>query len=215
MRLLIFSGNFGFNVFNYKIMGPLIPLGIIPEQWNSVVAVFIGMAFGFIMEGSGFSSSRKIVGLFYGYDFTVLRVFFTATITTAIGILYFGYLGWMDLSMIYIHPTYVTAAIVGGLIMGLGFVTGGFCPGTSVCAAAIGKIDGIVFTFGLMLGIFIFSESYSWLEGIYNGNYLGSIKITESLGMSDNLFVLIFTIIALVAFYATSLIRRRVKEVNY
>ncbi|MEZ5195965.1 MAG: YeeE/YedE thiosulfate transporter family protein [Bacteroidales bacterium] len=196
-------------------MGPLIPLGVIPEQWNSVIAVLIGMAFGFIMEGSGFSSSRKIVGLFYGYDFTVLRVFFTAVVTTAIGILYFDYLGWMDFSMLYIHPTYVTAAIVGGLIMGLGFITGGFCPGTSVCAAAIGKIDGIVFTLGLMVGIFIFSEAYSWLEGIYNGNYLGSVKVTETLGISDSLFVVLFAIVALVAFYVTSLIRRRVKEVNY
>lgn len=196
-------------------MGPLIPLGVIPEQWNSVIALLIGMAFGFIMEGSGFSSSRKIVGLFYGYDFTVLRVFFTATITTAVGILYFDYLGWLDLSMLYIHPTYLTAAIVGGLIMGLGFVTGGFCPGTSVCAAAIGKIDGIVFTIGLMIGIFIFSEAFSWFEGIYNGNFLGSIKITETLGISDNLFVVLFALVALVAFYATSLIRRRVKEVNY
>jgi uncharacterized protein len=196
-------------------MGPLIPLGIIPEQWNSVIALLIGMAFGFIMEGSGFSSSRKIVGLFYGYDFTVLRVFFTATITTAIGVLYFDYLGWMDLSMLYIHPTYVTAAIVGGLIMGLGFVTGGFCPGTSVCAAAIGKIDGIVFTIGLMVGIFIFSEAFSWFEGIYNGNFLGSVKVTETLGISDSLFVVLFAVVALAAFYVTSLIRRRVKEVNY
>jgi hypothetical protein len=196
-------------------MGPLIPLGIIPEQWNSVIAVMIGLAFGFIMEGSGFSSSRKIVGLFYGYDFTVLRVFFTATITTAVGVLYLDYLGWMDVSMLYIHPTYVTAAIVGGLIMGLGFVTGGFCPGTSICGAAIGKIDGIVFTIGLMLGIFIFSESFSWLENIYNGNYLGSVKVTETLGISDGLFVFLFALVALAAFYITALIRRRVKEVNY
>ncbi len=173
------------------------------------------MAFGFIMEGSGFSSSRKIVGLFYGYDFTVLRVFFTAAVTTAIGVLYFDYLGWMDFSMLYIHPTYITAAIVGGLIMGLGFITGGFCPGTSVCAAAIGKIDGIVFTIGLMIGIFIFSEAFSWFEGIYNGNYLGSVKVSETLGISDSLFVFLFAVVALAAFYITSLIRRRVKEVNY
>lgn len=196
-------------------MGPLIPLGLIAEQWNSVIALLIGMAFGYIMEGSGFSSSRKIVGLFYGYDFTVLRVFFTATITTAVGILYFDYLGWIDKSMLYIHPTYVTAAIVGGLIMGLGFVTGGFCPGTSLCAAAIGKIDGIVFTIGLMIGIFIFSEAFSWFEGIYNGNFLGSVKVTETLSISDNLFVVLFALVALVAFYVTSLIRRRIKEVIY
>lgn len=196
-------------------MGPLIPLDIISGQWNNVIAVLIGMAFGVVMEGSGFSSSRKIVGLFYGYDFTVLRVFMTATIVAAIGLLYFEYMGWVDMSLIYIHPTYLTAAIVGGLFMGAGFIMGGFCPGTSLIGVAIGRIDGIVFTIGLMVGIFIFSEMYSVFEGIYNGSYLGHVKINDYLGISSGLFVLLFTIISIVAFYVSTLVRRRVKEVNY
>lgn len=196
-------------------MGPLIPMEIIPETWNNVFAVLLGLAFGIVMEGSGFSSSRKIVGLFYGYDFTVLRVFFTATITAAIGILYFAHMGWIDMSMVYIHPTYVTAAIVGGLIMGLGFVTGGYCPGTSLVAMGIGKIDAIVYTVGMLVGIFIFSEGFSVFEGIYNGNYLGNITITEILGISPQLFVFFFTVAAVLIFYVTTLIRRRVKEVIY
>jgi len=196
-------------------MGPLIPLDIIPDQWNNVIAILIGMAFGIVMEGSGFSSTRKIVGLFYGYDFTVIRVFLTATITAAIGILYFDYFGWIDMSLVYIHPTYITAAIVGGLFMGLGFITGGYCPGTSLCGVAIGKIDGIVYTIGLFVGIFLFSEAYSMIEGIYGMGSLGNIKINDTLGMTSGLFVLLFTIIAVVVFYVTTLIRRRVKEVNY
>ncbi|MEZ5082943.1 MAG: YeeE/YedE thiosulfate transporter family protein [Bacteroidales bacterium] len=196
-------------------MGPLIPLEVIPEQWNNVMAVLLGMAFGIVMEGSGFSSSRKIVGLFYGYDFTVLRVFFTAAVTAAIGLLYFDYLGWVDMTLIYVHPTYVTGAIVGGIIMGLGFVTGGFCPGTSIVALAIGKIDALVFTLGLMLGIFIFSEAFPLLKEMYNANYLGNETINNTFGMSSYLFVFLFTLMAVVVFYVTTLIRRRVKEVNY
>lgn len=202
-------------------MGPLIPLDVIPDTWNNVIAVAIGIAFGFIMEGSGFSSSKKIVGLFYGYDFTVLRVFFTATVTTAIGLMYFSYLGWVDMSMIYIHPTYLTAAIVGGLIMGVGFVSGGYCPGTSLIGAAIGRIDGIVFTVGLMIGIFLFSEAFPLLEGMYEGtgifegNFLGYITITEYFNIPPHLFVFGFTVVAVAAFYFTNLIRKRVKPVNY
>lgn len=188
---------------------------IIPGQWNNVIAVLIGMAFGIIMEGSGFSSSRKIVGLFYGYDFTVLRVFFTATVTAAIGILYFDFMGWVDMSMIYIHPTYVTAAIVGGTLMGLGFITGGYCPGTSLVAVGIGKIDAIVFTGGMLIGIFIFSEAFSLFEGVYNGNFLGRVTISDFFGISPTMFVFLFTIAAVMIFYITTLIRRRVKEVNY
>jgi len=196
-------------------MGPLIPLDVIPTQWNNVMALFLGMAFGFVLEGSGFSSSRKIVGLFYGYDFTVLRVFFTAAVTSAIGLAYFSYVGWVDMSMLYIHPTYVTAAIVGGMIMGLGFVIGGFCPGTSLCAVAIGKIDGIVYTIGLLLGILIFSEGFNTWEELYNGQFLGALKISDSLGISDSLFIFLFAIMAIVVFYVITLIQRRVKPVNY
>ncbi len=196
-------------------MGPLIPQGIIPAEWNNVIAVLIGMAFGFVLERSGFSSSRKIAGLFYGYDFTVLRVFFTAAVTTAIGLIYFNYLGWIDMSLVYIHPTYITASIVGGLIMGLGFIMGGFCPGTSLCGAAIGKIDGIIFTIGLMIGIFIFSEAFPVLEGMYNSNYMGHILISDYLGISSTLFVFLFTLMAVAAFIVATLVQRRVKEVNY
>jgi hypothetical protein len=214
MHLPIFLENFGSNL-KTSIMGPLIPMEVIPETWNNVIAVLLGMGFGIVMEGSGFSSSRKIVGLFYGYDFTVLRVFFTATVTTAIGLLYFAYMGWIDMSMVYIHPTYVTAAIVGGLIMGIGFITGGYCPGTSIVAVGIGKIDAIVYTLGMLAGIFIFSEGFSLFEGIYNENYLGNITITETLGISPQLFVFLFTVAAVIIFYVTTLIRRRVKEVIY
>jgi beta-glucuronidase len=42
--------------------------------------------------------------------------------------------------------------------MGVGFVVGGFCPGTSVCGAAVGKIDGMVFVLGGLFGILIFGD---------------------------------------------------------
>jgi hypothetical protein len=45
-------------------MGPLIPNEIIPLEWNSVVAIVIGIFFGFVLEASGFSSSRKLAGVF-------------------------------------------------------------------------------------------------------------------------------------------------------
>ena len=134
-------------------MGPLIPQGIIGAEWSHVIALLLGIAFGFILESSGFSSSRKLAGVFYGYDFVVLKVFFTAAITAMIGLIYFNYMGWIDINMIFINPTFISASIIGGVIMGFGFIMGGYCPGTSFCGAAIGKIDAIVFTGGLFLGI--------------------------------------------------------------
>lgn len=196
-------------------MGPLIPNGIIPEEWNSIIAIIIGIFFGFILESSGFSSSRKLAGVFYGYDFAVLKVFFTAALVAMIGILYMDYLGYVDMTQLYIHPTYLWGAIIGGIIMGVGFVTGGFCPGTSLCAVAIGKIDAIVYVIGIMIGVFIFSELYELFEPLYNGYFYGNITLMDTFGFDPYWFVFIFSLIAIVAFVVTDMIRKRTKKVFY
>ena len=196
-------------------MGPLIPNEIIPFEWNSIIAIVIGIFFGFILEASGFSSSRKLAGVFYGYDFAVLKVFFTAAIVSLIGLLYMDYLGYVDMSRLYVHPTYLLGAIIGGAIMGIGFVTGGFCPGTSLCAVAIGKIDAIVNVIGIMIEIFIFSELFTFFEPIYNGYFQGNITLVDSLGVNPYWFVFILTVVAIIMFAASDMIRKRVKKVFY
>ena len=196
-------------------MGPLIPNGFIEEGWAYVIALILGFFFGMVLEASGFSTSRKLVGSFYGYDFTVVRVFFTATVTALVGILYLNYLGWMDMSKLYVAPTYLYPIITGGVIMGLGFVLGGFCPGTSMCAAAIGKIDAIVFVLGSFAGIFLFSELFPYLEKFYYSSNIGRLKIYETLGISPGLFAFLFTIVAIVSFIIGSFVLRRVPKVKY
>jgi hypothetical protein len=194
--------------------GPLIPMGVIGQGWDLVIALLIGIAFGFVLESAGFSSSRKLAGVFYGYDFTVLRVFFTAAITATLGLLYFSYMGWIDMSAVYINQTYLYAVLIGGVIMGLGFITGGYCPGTSLCGVAIGKIDAMVFTGGMFLGILFFSEAFSWFESLYYASYLGPIKVYEVLGMSSGLFAMLLIIVALAAFVAARIIENRIKKAD-
>jgi len=76
-------------------MGPLAPY-IISEEFSLVIGFFLGIGFGFVLEQAGFSSTRKLVGLFYGYDFTVLRVFFTAGITAMAGGLLMDHYGFLN-----------------------------------------------------------------------------------------------------------------------
>ena len=196
-------------------MGPLIPNELISYEWSYIIALLIGLAFGFILEASGFSSSRKLAGVFYGYDFVVLKVFFTAALVSIIGILYMDYLGYVDFKSLYVHPTYLWGAIIGGVIMGVGFVSGGFCPGTSLCAVAIGKIDAMVFVGGILIGILIFSELYPIFEPLYNGSFYGNLTLMDSFGISPYWFVFIFTIFAILAFYIVDLIRKRNKTIFY
>lgn len=193
-------------------MGPLIPNGIITGDWNFVIAILLGVAFGFILEASGFSSSRNIVGVFYGYNFVVLRVFFTALIVTMVGLMYFDYFGWLNLSQIFILPTFWQPMLVGGVIMGFGFIMGGFCPGTSFTAIAIGKIDALLFTVGLYVGIGIFSLAFPLFADFYNTGYLGNITVTDLTGIKASWLALAFTVIALAAFWITMLIEKKIRK---
>jgi uncharacterized membrane protein YedE/YeeE len=182
-------------------MGPLIVSDIITQNTNFFLAFIIGIGFGFVLESSGFSSSRKLAGVFYGYDTVVLKVFFTAAIVAMLGLLFMSLFNWIDLDMVYINPTYLWSTIIGGAIMGAGFITGGFCPGTSFCAASIGKIDAMFFIVGLFLGVLIFAEAYPFLENFYKGSFKGTPTLSQAIGIKDGIAVLGIIIVALGMFW--------------
>jgi hypothetical protein len=194
-------------------MAPLITPG---SEFDLMWAFFIGIGFGFLLEAAGFSTSRKLVGLFYGYDFTVLKVFFTAAVTAATGLLVLNHLGIVDYGAIYVPTTFLWPTVVGGLIMGLGFIIGGFCPGTSVCAAAIGKLDALAFVGGLFLGILFYTLTFEsvWMEFRKTSN-LGILLMSDVMGVSYGVSVLIFSIVAISTFVIVSKIKERIADVEY
>ncbi len=196
-------------------MGPLSVNELISDNTNLFLAFLIGIGFGFVLEASGFSSSRKLAGMFYGYDTVVLKVFFTAAITGMLGLLFFSLFGWIDLNLVYINPTYVTSCIVGGIIMGAGFIMGGFCPGTSFCAASIGKLDALVFIGGLFLGVFIFGIGYNWWHGMYMADFLGFPKISTKLGLTDGVFAFLLIIVALAMFWVAEWAEKKFAREEY
>jgi uncharacterized membrane protein YedE/YeeE len=113
-------------------------------------AVFIGLAFGFVLERSGFGNAHKLVGQFYGKEMAVLKVMFTAVVTAMLGVVILSAIpvtidghvrGLLDVrSVQFNYPTFLWPMIVGGVVLGAGFVTSGYCPGTSWVAAASGKL---------------------------------------------------------------------------
>jgi uncharacterized protein len=197
-------------------MGPLIQQGILSPEWDMIIAFVIGLGFGFVLEQAGFSTARKIVGVFYGFDMTVLRVFLTAVVTATVGLLYFNYLGWIDLSLVYINPTFIWSAIVGGILVGLGMILGGYCPGTSFAAASIGKIDGMVFIGGLFLGVFFYGETYNWLfKDLHDAGNLGPVLLYDMLGISSGTLEFFFLIFAIFMFWMTILITKKFSNRQY
>lgn len=196
-------------------MGPLIVYEYISEYTNLLMAFIIGIGFGFVLERSGFSSSRKLAGMFYGYDTTVLKVFFTAAIVAMLGLLFFSLFGWIDLSLIYINPTFLWSAIVGGAIMGAGFILGGFCPGTAFCALSIGKLDALTFIGGLVIGVVVFTEGFPLWEELFYAENMGTPTINELMGLSRGAFGLILILAAFGMFFVGEWAERKFPREEY
>ena len=103
------------------------------------VALIIGFFFGFFLERAGFSSARKLTDQFYFRDFSVLKVMFTAIIVAMLGIAYLALIGWLDMSQLYVPPTFVWPQVVGGLLLGAGFTLVGYevAPNASAADGAL------------------------------------------------------------------------------
>ncbi len=188
------------------------------SEWNLLAALLIGIAFGWVLERAGFSTSRKLAGVFYGYDFVVIKVFFTAAITAALGMLILNQFGLLYFEDVWMPSTYLLPTIVAGVIMGLGFIMGGFCPGTSVCAAAIGKLDAMLFILGIMIGIYFYSFTYESLwHDLRESTNLGQVKMGNLIGIGEGVAVLGFVIIAFGTFWLVDTIKKKYKidDVNY
>src|SRR5512140_2183339 len=106
-------------------MGPISSYFLFPEWLDLLIAFLIGTGFGFALEQAGFSSCRKLTGMFYGYDATVLKVFFTAAIVALVGSQFLSWFEILDINIVFVNEYYVAAAIIGGIIMGAGFIMGG------------------------------------------------------------------------------------------
>ncbi|MFZ5830082.1 MAG: DUF6691 family protein, partial [Planctomycetota bacterium] len=140
-----------------------------PSAKTFVAALVIGLGFGFVLERAGFGSSRRLAGIFYFRDMTVLKVMFSAMLTAMLGVLYLSYAGILNLSeQVYLLPTQYGAQAIGGLIFGLGFVLSGWCPGTAAVGMASGKIDALVFLGGSVIGSILYNETYGLTESIRN-----------------------------------------------
>lgn len=188
---------------------PYFPNGLLSENSILFVALVIGVAFGFFLERGGFGSARKLAAQFYLTDLTVFKVMFTAIITAMLGLFWLSWLGFLDISKVHVLPTYLLPQTVGGLIFGVGFVVGGYCPGTSCVAASTGKPDGFVHLAGMTAGILIFGELFPFLEGFYSSTPLGQQTLAQLFSIPANLMVFLIVVVAIAGFVLAGWIEKR------
>ena len=179
------------------------------NPWTYVVFGLIGFAFGFTLEMSGFGNSRKLAAQFYFTDLTVLKVMFTA-IAVAMTLIFGAVsLGILNFGQVWVNPTYLSSGILGGLIMGVGFIVGGFCPTTSLASASTGKIDGMFFMLGGFFGAFLFGETEQYFNNWYNNSgYYGRLTLDQVFGIPVGWVVLLVVMMALFMFWGAEQLER-------
>jgi hypothetical protein len=179
------------------------------NPWTYLVFGLIGFAFGFVLESSGFGNSRKLAAQFYFKDLTVLKVMFGAIVTAMVLLFTASGMGILDFNQVWVNPTYLWPGILGGLIMGIGFIIGGFCPGTSVVAAATGKLDGLFFLLGGFFGAFLFGETEKYFDQWWNtSGYYGRLLLPEVFGLPTGVVVILIVLMALFMFWGAEQLER-------
>jgi uncharacterized membrane protein YedE/YeeE len=94
---------------------------------------------------------------------------------------------------------------VGGVLFGLGFLIGGYCPGTAVVGVMSGKYDAIAFLGGMVGGIWIFAAGFPSWGSFYKSSNLGGLTLPELFNLPLWLTAALVTAMALAAFYLAGL----------
>jgi len=183
--------------------------GTLASSAAMFASLLVGLAFGFALERAGFGSSRRLAGIFYFRDMTVLKVMFTALVVAMLGLLLALALGWVSRDQIYFLPTVYGAQIVGGLVFGLGFVLAGWCPGTAAVGVASGRVDALVFLGGAVVGSVLFNELYSTVKPLLAWGDRGVQLAYENLGISAAALAFVVTAVAVAAFWFAEGVERK------
>lgn len=172
-------------------------------------AVVIGAAFGVCLERAGLAHAPKLAAQFYLRDLTVFKVMFSALLTAMLGAFWLDYVGWLDLSLVYLPETFLAPQAIGGALFGAGFVLAGLCPGTSCVAAATGRLDGIAVMCGLLIGIAVVNGAYDAVAPFYQSTGMGAVTLSDVTGVPRGFAVTSLTAMALAGFAGANWLERR------
>jgi len=193
---------------------PLYEFGLISDNVGLLVALALGVGFGFFLERGGLGNALKLSSQFYLTDLTVMKVMFSAIVTAMLGLFWLSKIGLVDLARVYLLPTFILPQLVGGAVFGIGFVMGGLCPGTSCVAASSGRIDGLVLLAGMLFGILLFNEAFPLFSGFYYSSDLGQITIPQMLGVSYGVMVFLVVLAALACFNLAERLEAKARRSN-
>jgi uncharacterized membrane protein YedE/YeeE len=175
---------------------------LLSDNANLIMAAVLGVFFGFFLERGGLGNPHRLTGVFYLSDFAVPKAMFTAILVAATGVCLLSDLKLLDMSKVWIIPTFFWPQLVGGALFGLGYVVSGYCPGTAVAGLASGRLDALVTMIGIGVGSVLFAAVYPWIEAFYKTSSMGQVTLPEWTGMNHWVLLAILFVIAGSVFYS-------------
>lgn len=182
---------------------------IFSQNVGLLFAVILGILFGLFLERGGLGNPHKLTGVFYLTDFTVPKVMFTAILVAASGLYLLSDFGLLDMSRVWIVPTFFWPQLVGGALFGIGFVISGYCPGTAVAGFASGRIDALLTVVGIGAGSLLFAVLYPLVEGFYMSSAMGGATLQKVFGINHWVIIIFLCVFAAVMFYLMERYERR------
>jgi uncharacterized protein len=179
------------------------------DNGNLIVALVVGIFFGFFLERGGLGNPHRLTGVFYLTDFAVPKAMFTAILVAGTGLCVLSDLKLLDMSRVWIVPTFFWPQLVGGALFGLGYLVSGYCPGTAVAGLASGRLDALVAMAGIGTGTLLFSILFPWIEGFYKTTSMGQPTLPEFMGVNHWIVLAIVFMLAGAMFYAMEKYEKR------
>ena len=184
-------------------------------QIAMLAAVFVGFGFGFVLERAGFGNSRKLASQFYGTEMVMLKVMFTAIVTAILGTTVLAGLGLVDLRALgdtIASDTFLWPMIAGGLLIGVGIILSGYCPGTSIVGMASGKLDAVLAYGGVVLGQVIWAEleTHGAIARFHNSGALGHVYLYDLVKLPPQALAAAIVLVAVGAFLFGEKVERMV-----
>jgi uncharacterized membrane protein YedE/YeeE len=175
---------------------------ILTDNMNLLMALILGVFFGFFLERGGLGNPHKLTGVFYLTDFAVPKAMFTAILVAATGFYLLSDLNILDVNRVWIIPTYFWPQLLGGALFGLGYLVSGYCPGTAVVGIASGRLDAMVTMLGIGAGTLAFAAVFPLIERFYKTTDMGAVTLPQITGLNHWLLLALVYALAGTMFYA-------------
>lgn len=158
---------------------------------TAIACILIGIAMGALIQRIGASSPAVILRNLRLENLTIIK-FMAATI--AFGMIFSYAIDAMVPGVMHFDPkpAYVIGVAVGGLIFGVGFALGGYCPGTCVVGLGEGRKDAVAAIAGGIVGALVFTLLYSvLLDPLIKPMDLGKVRLQDYIGLPPVVLALI------------------------